>query len=62
MGEHVWIGQEALIFGNSEIGDFTVVGARSVVRGIFKNNRQVIAGTPARTVSDGVNWSELDLP
>lgn len=60
--EHVWIGQGVIIMGNSTIGKNTVIGARSFVRGNAFPDNVVLAGTPARVLSDGVNWDYRDLP
>jgi acetyltransferase-like isoleucine patch superfamily enzyme len=60
--EHVWIGQQATIMGNSSIGKNTVIGAHSFVRGNEFPQNVILAGTPARVVSEGVNWDYRDIP
>jgi acetyltransferase-like isoleucine patch superfamily enzyme len=60
--EHVWIGQQATIMGNSSIGKNTIIGAHSFVRGNEFPENVILAGTPARVVSEGVNWDYRDIP
>jgi acetyltransferase-like isoleucine patch superfamily enzyme len=60
--EHVWIGEDVNIMGNTTIGKNTVVGARSFVRGNGFPDNAVLAGTPARVLSEGTNWDYRDLP
>jgi acetyltransferase-like isoleucine patch superfamily enzyme len=60
--EHVWIGQEVIVMGNSRIGKNSVIGARSFVRGNDFPDNVVLGGTPARVLSKGVNWDYRDLP
>lgn len=49
IGNNVWVGLNAIILKGTEIGDNSVVGAGSVVKGKFPANC-VIAGNPARIV------------
>ena len=46
IGSNVWIGLNAIILKGSEIGDNCVVGAGSVVKGVFAPN-SIIQGNPA---------------
>lgn len=68
IGEHVWVGQDAYILYNTVIGNGSVVGARSLVKGKFPNNC-ILAGMPARIIKRDIAWSSgylqnglLDLP
>ncbi|MBO5345263.1 MAG: polysaccharide pyruvyl transferase family protein, partial [Clostridia bacterium] len=47
IGNHVWVAEGAFVMHNTSIGDGCVVGARSVVKGTYKNNC-TIAGNPAK--------------
>lgn len=67
IGDHVWIGQSAIVLYNTEVGNGSVIGAGSLVKGRFPNNC-TIAGVPARIVKRDIAWSRnetdsfLDLP
>ncbi len=56
VGNHVWIGQDATVLYNTNIGDGSIVGAKSLVKGIFPNNC-VIGGNPAKILKKDVAWS-----
>ncbi len=56
VGEHVWIGQSAILLYNTYIGDGSIVGAGALVKGTFPNNCS-IAGVPARVIRRDVAWS-----
>lgn len=49
IGNNVWIGLNAVILKNTEIGDNSVVSAGSIVKGVFPAN-SLIAGNPATIV------------
>ncbi len=49
IGNNVFIGSDCLIMLNTTIGDNSIVGAGSVVRGNFPEN-SVIIGNPARVI------------
>lgn len=55
IGDHVWIGREALLLGGANIGSGSVVGTRSVVKGKYPNNC-VVAGSPARITRRDIAW------
>jgi len=52
---HVWIGQDALLLSCERIGMGTIVGARSLAKGII-GPCLVAAGTPARPIRGEVSW------
>lgn len=60
IGNHVWIGAHAAILGGTQIGDGSVVGYASVVKGSFPNNC-IIAGTPAKIVRKDIAWERPHL-
>jgi acetyltransferase-like isoleucine patch superfamily enzyme len=62
LGRHVWLGRDAIVTGHVEIGDGSVVGARSMVRGQKVAARTAVAGTPARVIREGVTWRGDDIP
>jgi acetyltransferase-like isoleucine patch superfamily enzyme len=55
IGRNVWLGNGVLVLPGSEIGDHTVVAARSVVKG-YLPPRVLAAGNPAEVVR------KLDVP
>ncbi len=50
IGKYCWIGMGAVILPGVELGDFTIVGAGSIVTKSFIEGYQIIAGNPARTI------------
>ncbi|PLY10474.1 MAG: acyltransferase [Arcobacter sp.] len=50
IGKYCWIGMNAVILPNVVLGDFTVVGAGSVVSKSFDEGYCVIAGNPAKII------------
>jgi len=52
---HVWLGQDALLLSCERVGMGSIVGARSVVKGVVPPC-VVAAGTPARVLREGVSW------
>lgn len=52
---HVWLGQDAMLLGCERVGMGSIVGARSLVKGVVAP-MSVVAGTPARTIRQGVSW------
>lgn len=60
IGDRVYIGPGAKIFGPITIGDNAVIGANSVVNSSFAEGNCTIAGIPAKKISDNTS-SELIL-
>lgn len=54
IGNDVYIGPGAKIFGNIEIGNNTMIGANAVVNKSFSDN-VVLAGVPAKVMSEKRN-------
>jgi acetyltransferase-like isoleucine patch superfamily enzyme len=59
--DNVWIGAGALILPGSDIGEGSIVAARSVVSGVVAANT-VVAGNPARRVSTLTPAPEPESP
>ena len=57
IGNHVWIGANALILKGSYIPDNCVVGARALVNKKFDKTNCVIAGMPAQIKKENINWN-----
>ena len=52
IGSYCWIGMNSVILPGTNLGDFTVVGAGSVVTKSFTDGYCVIAGNPAKKIKD----------
>ena len=56
IGDHVWVGYRSMILYNTVIGNGSVIGAYSLVKGKIPNNC-VAAGNPAKVVKRDIVWS-----
>ncbi len=54
LGDHVWIGQAAMILKGSKIGSGSIIGASSVVTGKTVPSNVSFAGNPAKLIKSGV--------
>lgn len=52
IGRYCWIGLGAVILPNVTLGDFTVVGANSVVTKSFPDGHCIIGGNPAKLIRE----------
>lgn len=54
----VWIGYRSVVMGDGDtvIGQGSIVGCNSMVRGKYPNNC-IIAGTPAKVIRKGIAWA-----
>jgi len=50
IGKNCWIGMNAILLPEVELGDYTIVGANSVVTKSFSEGYCVIAGNPAKII------------
>ncbi len=50
IGRYCWIGMNAIILPGVVLGDYTIVGAGSVVTKSFESGYKVIAGNPAKEI------------
>lgn len=58
IGNNVYIGPGAIIFGNIEIADNISIGANATVNKSFNEQNTVFAGTPAKVVKTEVpSWN-----
>lgn len=57
IGKYCWIGMNSVILPGVVLGDYTTVGAGSVVTKSFPEGNCVIAGNPAKKIRDFVNNS-----
>ena len=56
IGNHVWIGSNAIILYNTEIRDGSIIGAGSLVKSRIPNNC-IAAGAPAQVIRKDIAWS-----
>lgn len=56
IGDHVWVGREAMILGGASIGDNCILGARCVTSSRFQPNT-IIAGCPGKAIRENILWS-----
>lgn len=56
IGNHVWLGKEVMLFGGADIGDGSVLGARTVTSGTIGKN-VLAAGIPAKVLREDILWS-----
>ena len=55
IGDHVWIGKNALILKGVTIGNGAIVAAGSVVVKDV-SAKTLVAGNPAKVIKDNVEW------
>lgn len=56
IGNHCWFGRQVCILNGCNLGDGSIVGARSFINKKFPNNC-IVAGYPARILRRNVCWS-----
>ena len=57
IGDHVWIGQDALVLKGTQLGSGCILGAGSVISNKIVTSNSSFAGNPARKVRDGIFWN-----
>lgn len=62
IGNHVWIGANALFLKGAVVLDDSVIAARSIITKCFDIDNVVIAGQPAKIVKEKINWDKHLLP
>jgi acetyltransferase-like isoleucine patch superfamily enzyme len=62
LGRHVWLGRDVVVTGHVRIGEGSVIGMRSLVRGQKIPPHTVSVGSPARVVREDATWSHDDVP
>ncbi|MCO6537270.1 MAG: acyltransferase [Gilliamella sp.] len=55
IGEHVWFAFNSVVLSGSQIGEGSVVGFASIVKGKYLNNC-IIVGAPARATKYNIAW------
>ena len=59
LGDHIWIGQNALLLKGTTVGSGSIIGANSVLAGKRIASNVSVAGNPARVLREGVFFSPL---
>lgn len=59
IGEHVWLGMGCKIIYNTDIGNNCIVGADSLVKGVYPDNC-LMAGSIAKVMRTNVDWDHDD--
>lgn len=62
IGDHVWCGTRCTILKGTKVSNNSIVGAASVVSGIFDTPNIIIAGNPARQIKANADWARDELP
>jgi acetyltransferase-like isoleucine patch superfamily enzyme len=57
VGDHVWFGQNALVFKGSKIGSGSVIGAGAVVSNKTVKSNTTWAGAPLRLIHEDTFWT-----
>ena len=60
IGNHVWVGKDALILKNVVIPDGCIIARNAVVTKKFDTPNSVIAGNPAAVKKTGIAWKSTD--
>jgi hypothetical protein len=55
LGDHVWIGRQAIIGKGASVGDDVVIGQGAIVSGAL-DSTSCYAGVPAKLVKENVTW------
>ncbi|MBE6498678.1 MAG: acyltransferase [Methanobrevibacter sp.] len=57
VGDHVWFGQNAMVFKGSKIGSGAIIGAGSVVSNKTVRSNTTEAGAPLRLIHEDTFWT-----
>lgn len=60
VGNHVWLGCETFLLNGCNIGNGSIVGAKTVAKLQVPNN-SIICGNPAKVVKHNIAWSRKNL-
>ncbi|KDN09847.1 MULTISPECIES: acyltransferase [unclassified Gilliamella] len=60
IGEHVWFAFNSVVLSGGQIGEGSVVGFASIVKGKYLNNC-IIVGSPARSTKHNIAWERPNV-
>src|SRR5699024_5079704 len=60
IGNHVWLGKQAVVLAGARIGDGSVIGFRSLVTRAVPNNC-IAVGSPVKVVRLDITWERPHL-
>ncbi len=56
IGDHIWIGQGAMLLKGTQISSGSIIGAMALVSGKHIPSNESWGGNPAKKISDGIFW------
>ena len=56
VGNHVWIGNKAVLTKGSLVSDNSIVGSGALVNKVFEIKNCIIAGVPAKVIKEQISW------
>ena len=59
IGDHVWIGLDVSVLYRTNIGNGSIIGANSVVKGNIPNNC-IAVGSPVKVIRRDIAWSQIN--
>jgi len=62
IGDHVWVGTGVTLLKGANVANNVVIGSNSLLSKRYDEEYVALAGTPARVVKRGINWSRSRIP
>lgn len=62
IGNHVWIGNRAILLKGSEIGDNSIVATGTVVTKKFEIKNIILGGNPSKIIKENITWDGFRIP
>lgn len=57
IGDHVWFGQNVMVFKGSRVGSGSIIGANSTISNKNINSNTTFAGSPVRLINEDAFWT-----
>jgi acetyltransferase-like isoleucine patch superfamily enzyme len=58
IGDHIWIGQNALLLKGTQVDSGSILGANSVISNKIIHNNEIWAGNPIKFIKNDIFWDE----